>query len=169
MPITQLNHAVLYVADLDVSRDFYCSVLGFRVRHAMPGAVFLQAAGSKNDHDLGLFAIGAQPPVRQPTIGLYHLAWEVSTLSELERLAGRLEASAAWTGAADHGATKAIYGKDPDGIAFELCWLVPSALLSPEIAMGTQPLDLNQEKAKYGAQTLGGVGVSWGVTDPSIG
>ncbi|MGL5829793.1 MAG: VOC family protein, partial [Angustibacter sp.] len=45
MPISQLNHAVLYVADLDRSREFYCSVLEFRVRHAMAGAAFLQASG----------------------------------------------------------------------------------------------------------------------------
>ncbi|MBW3613799.1 MAG: VOC family protein, partial [Actinobacteria bacterium] len=30
MPITRLNHAVLYVRDADRSARFYCEVLGFR-------------------------------------------------------------------------------------------------------------------------------------------
>jgi catechol 2,3-dioxygenase-like lactoylglutathione lyase family enzyme len=30
MPITRLNHAVLYVADLDRSVRFYTGVMGFR-------------------------------------------------------------------------------------------------------------------------------------------
>ena len=62
MPVTRLNHAVLYVRDVRRSVDFYTQVLGFRAVSdlaAIPGAAFLQASGSSNDHDLGLFEIGA--------------------------------------------------------------------------------------------------------------
>ena len=60
MGIRRLNHAVLYVRDVDRSVAFYREVLGFRVKVEIPGrAAFLQAEGSTNDHDLGLFAIGA--------------------------------------------------------------------------------------------------------------
>ena len=38
---------------------FYTEALGFRVKAALPGAAFLQAEGSTNDHDLGLFAVGS--------------------------------------------------------------------------------------------------------------
>ena len=58
MAINRLNHAVLYVRDAERSAAFYTDVLGFRVKVALPGATFLQAPGSANDHDLGLFAIG---------------------------------------------------------------------------------------------------------------
>ena len=58
MPVTRLNHAVLYVRDVDASVEFYTSMLGFRTVMAFPGAAFLQASGSTNDHDLGLFQIG---------------------------------------------------------------------------------------------------------------
>lgn len=55
MPVQRLNHAVLFVRDVDRSAGFYRDVLGFRVQVEMPGrAVFLQAEGSTNDHDLGL-------------------------------------------------------------------------------------------------------------------
>src|SRR5438552_19078854 len=90
MPIARLNHAVLYVRDAERSAAFYTEVLGFRRLTTMPGAVFLQAPGSTNDHDLGLFSIGetAGPSdAGHGTVGLYHLAWEVDTLDELDRIA----------------------------------------------------------------------------------
>src|SRR5437899_5078114 len=97
MPISRLNHAVLYVGDVQRSVAFYTEVLGFRPVAVGPddfrGAAFLQAPGSTNDHDIGLFEIGAgagPSQAGQATVGLYHLAWEVDTLDELERLAGVL-------------------------------------------------------------------------------
>jgi catechol-2,3-dioxygenase len=91
MAITRLNHAVLYVRDLERSVAFYQDALGFRQVMALPGAAFLQAAGSTNDHDLGLFAVGVQAGASaagRTSVGLYHLAWEVETLAELDRLTG---------------------------------------------------------------------------------
>ncbi|HEY4729409.1 MAG TPA: VOC family protein, partial [Actinomycetes bacterium] len=89
MPIFRLNHAVLYVRDVERSVAFYRDVLGFEAVMGMPGAAFIQAPGSTNDHDLGLFQIGAgagPSEAGRRTVGLYHLAWEVDTLAELERL-----------------------------------------------------------------------------------
>ena len=45
MPIQRLNHAVLYVRDVDASVAFYTEALGFRIKAALPGAAFLQAEG----------------------------------------------------------------------------------------------------------------------------
>jgi catechol-2,3-dioxygenase len=166
MPITRLNHAVLYVQDAERSAAFYGDVLGFRTVMEMPGAVFLQAAGSTNDHDLGLFAIGpdAGPsPAGQSAVGLYHLAWEVDTLQELERIAEALRAAGAMVGASDHGTTKALYAKDPDGIEFEVSWLVPADRIDEDVLTAKasiKPLDIAKEKERYGAGTRGGVGVS---------
>ena len=164
MPIQRLNHAVLYVRDAQRSAAFYEEVLGFR-RVAMvdgwDGAVFLQAAGSTNDHDLGLFTVGDQPG--PGGIGLYHLAWEVDTLDELDRIAGRLADANALVGASDHGTTKALYAKDPDGIEFEVSWILPKELIDDGALAARKtirPLDLAKEKARYGADTRGGVGVS---------
>lgn len=167
MPIHRLNHAVLYVRDLERSVAFYRDVLGFRKVMGMPGAAaFLQAPGSANDHDLGLFQMGEQAgpsPAGRTAVGLYHLAWEVDTLAELERLAVRLAEVGSLVGSSDHSTTKSLYAKDPDGIEFEVCWVVPAALLTEEVIAGRsriRPLDIGREKARYGAQTLGGVGVS---------
>ena len=167
MPVQRLNHAVLFVRDVDRSAAFYRDVLGFRVRVEMPGkAVFLQAEGSMNDHDLGLFAVGAAAGpsgAGRSTVGLYHLAWEVDTLAELARIRGALADAGALVGASDHATTKALYAQDPDGLEFEVSWLLPADLVTAEVrARGatTAPLDLEGEIARYGAQTRGGVGVS---------
>jgi catechol 2,3-dioxygenase-like lactoylglutathione lyase family enzyme len=169
MGIVRLNHAVLYVSDLARSTAFYEQVLGFRRVDMTPdgfdGAAFLQAPGSTNDHDLGLFATpGAAPSAAgRGTVGLYHLAWEVDTLAELGVLAERLQAAGALGGASDHGSTKSLYGRDPDGIECEVAWVVPAdrldaAALAARKRIGR--LDLDAEIARYGAGTRGGVGVS---------
>ena len=172
MPITRLNHAVLYVRDVGRSVAFYTDVLGFRVLDVLPqgfrGAAFLQAPGSTNDHDLGLFEIGAaaaagSPAGRGGAVGLYHLAWEVDTLAELERLAQRLSESGALVGSSDHGTTKSLYGQDPDGLEFEIAWIVPADQIDEGAIEGRKRigrLDLDRELARYGAETRGGVGIS---------
>ena len=164
MAVHRLNHAVLYVSDVERSVAFYHDALGFRTMMSFPGAAFLQAPDSTNDHDLGLFEIGAQAGpsgAGRTTVGLYHLAWEVDTLAELERLAGRLAEAGALVGASDHGTTKSLYAKDPDGLEFEVVWIIPAALLD-DSAKGApiRALDLEKEKARYGAHTRGGVGIS---------
>lgn len=165
MPIQRLNHAVLYVRDVAESGTFYQDVLGFRTVIEIPGrALFLQAAGSTNDHDLGLFAVGKQAgesPAGRTTVGLYHLAWEVDTLTELRRVAERLTEAGALVGSSDHGTTKALYGKDPNGIEFEVCWLVPADRLTDDLReMQRRDLDIDAEITRFGADTRGGVGVS---------
>ena len=175
MPVTRLNHAVLYVSDVRRSVDFYRSVLGFEPITMPPdgfvGAAFLRASGSTNDHDLGLFEIG---PGARPSqaghgqVGMYHLAWEVDTLSELDRTAQRLRAANALVGASDHGTTKSLYAKDPDGLEFEVAWLIPAQLLEEadldaRRSIGT--LDLEREIARFGAETRGGVGISSSAVD----
>jgi catechol-2,3-dioxygenase len=167
MPVNRLNHAVLYVRDAETTASFYERVLGFeRLPMGFPGAVFMRAPGSTNDHDIGLFSIGAGAGASgagRSTVGLYHLAWEVDTLEELDDLSARLEAAGALVGASDHGTTKSLYAKDPDGLEFELAWIVPADLLD-EAALSSRStirhLDLTREKARYGAATRGGVGIS---------
>jgi catechol-2,3-dioxygenase len=164
MAIHRLNHAVLFVRDVDVSVEFYSGVLGFTVATSMPGqAAFLRAAGSSNDHDLGLFQVcsaAAPSAAGRGAVGLYHLAWEVDTLADLETLRGRLTDAGALVGSTNHGTTKSLYGHDPDGLEFEIVWLVPAHLLTEHDVMTTRPLDLEAEIEHYGRDTRGGLGIS---------
>jgi catechol-2,3-dioxygenase len=168
MTVTRLNHAVLYVSDVDRSVAFYNDMFGFEPiteMVGMKGAAFLKAPGSTNDHDLGLFEVGAATPSRagRGSVGLYHLAWEVDTLGDLEDIEGRLSRAGALVGASDHGTTKSLYGKDPDGLEFEVVWIVPAAQLDDDAIEGRtsiRPLDLEREKRRYGVDTRGGIGIS---------
>jgi catechol-2,3-dioxygenase len=164
MAIKRMNHAVLYVRDADRTTEFYRDVLGFRVVGEFPGtAKFLQAPDSTNDHDLALFTIGpdaGDSTAGRSTVGLYHIAWEVQTLGDLQEIALKLQEAGALVGATDHSTTKALYAKDLDGLEFEVCWLVPAQFLSDEVvAAKTQlrPLNLQADIERYGLETVGGV------------
>ena len=128
MNIARLNHAVLFVSDLSRSLDFYEEVMGFEVvaREPRANAAFLRAPGSDNHHDLGLFGLGPMAsPKQRGSVGLYHLAWQVPTIDDLAEAREQLAAAGALSGESDHGATKSLYGADPDGNEFEVMWMLP--------------------------------------------
>lgn len=155
IPVAGLNHAVLYVRDLDVAVDFYKSVFGFEVVDRMRNfACFLRAAGGTNHHDLGLFAVGpAAPRPPRGSTGLYHLAWEVPRIEDLALAAQVLSEAGALGGASDHGVSKSLYGQDPDGNEFEIMWRVPRELWgAAEEQGGIAPLDLEEELRIHGAK-----------------
>lgn len=166
MGIHRLNHAVLYVRDVERSVDFYGTALGFEVVGRFPGAAFLRAPGSSNDHDLGLFAVGdhaGDTEAGRRTVGMYHLAWEVETLGELADLRAALDERGALVGASDHGTTKSLYAKDPDGLEFEVVWLIPADRLTPtdrDAATSVRPLDLTAELERFGRDARSGLGIS---------
>ena len=125
----RLNHAVLFVADLERSIRFYSDAFGMTVmaREPRANAAFLRLSRSGNHHDLGLFGVGAQPPRPHGGLGLYHLAWQVDTIEELQQAQLTLADLDAYTGESSHGATKSVNGTDPDGNEFEVMWMLPQA------------------------------------------
>jgi catechol-2,3-dioxygenase len=155
MPVQRLNHAVLYVASVAKSVEFYSTVLGMTVAHQFRGAAFMRAAGSANDHDLGLFEIGAdRPGPAQGRRGLYHLAWQVDTIDDLAAIGKALAARGTMVGSSDHGASKSVYAVDPDGVEIEIMWAVPRDAW-PTDGIGVQPLALERELARWGGVSTG--------------
>ena len=134
----------------------------------MPGAAFLQAEGSSNDHDLGLFQIGADAadsPAGRGAVGLYHLAWEVDTLDELERIAAAAGRRAArWSARPTTPPPRRCTRKDPDGLEFEVSWLLPADLITDDVlAARSRHRPARPGRARRpatAASTRGGVGVS---------
>ena len=148
----RLNHAVLFVADLERSIAFYEAAFGTELvaREPRANAAFLRMPRSGNHHDLGLFGIGAQPARRSPSIGLYHLAWQVDTIEDLEQARLTLVNLDAYTGESSHGATKSVYGKDPDGNEFEVMWMLPKDSWGEYAnAAPIEHLDLEAELAQW--------------------
>ncbi len=155
MAITRLNHAVLFVRDADAAAAFYAKAFGFVELSRPDGmrAAFLRSPAGENHHDLGLFEVGAgaaRPP--RGSVGLYHLAWEIDTIEGLSEMAERLRGLGALTGASDHGVSKSLYGRDPDGNEFEVMWRVPREAWGEFADQATViPLDLDAELRRWGA------------------
>lgn len=151
--VARLNHAVLYVADVERSVRFYGDVLGLEVAVRPPGmnAAFLRAPNTTNHHDLGLFGLGAGTgPATGRHTGLYHLAWQVATIDDLVEIRRRVLEVGAYVGESSHGATKSVYARDPDGVELEVMWMLPRDAWGTMADEATvEPLDLGAEAARW--------------------
>jgi catechol-2,3-dioxygenase len=154
IPVARLNHAVLFVRDAELAADFYTRLFGFEVvgREMGGQAIFLRSPLEGNHHDLGLFSVGPQAPsAPRGSVGLYHLAWEVPTIEDLAAASDELAAAGALGGASDHGVSKSLYGRDPDGNEFEIMWRVPREAWGEDEHRGAiRPLDLDRELERFG-------------------
>lgn len=160
IPVARLNHAVLFVRDAKRAAAFYTSVFGFEVVGEEFGgqAVFLRSPLEGNHHDLGLFSVGPEAHnAPRGSVGLYHLAWEVPTIEDLAGARDALAAAGALGGASDHGVSKSLYGRDPDGNEFEIMWRVPRDQWGEDEHRGVvRPLDLEREVERFGGATAAG-------------
>lgn len=160
IPAVRLNHAVLFVTDLERAIAFWTNAFDMEVaaREPRANAAFLRLRRSGNHHDLGLFGLGATAtpkPVR--SVGLYHLAWQVDTLDELAQARETLLRLGGYTGESSHGATKSLYGADPDGNQFEVMWMVPRADWGAyERAAPVEHLDLDGDLRRWGGVRTAG-------------
>ena len=154
--ITRMNHAVLYVRDARAQQRFYGDVLGFAtiVADKEGRYAFMRAPNSNNHHDIAFFSIGASAApstAGRSSVGLYHIAWEVATIDDLAVMRERLRAAGALVGSSDHGANKSLYAVDPDGLEFEVMYLVPAAEWGAEEHEAiVRPLDLDRELHRFG-------------------
>lgn len=154
--ITRLNHAVLYVRNARAQQAFYGDILDFStvIEHPDGQFVFMRAPASDNHHDIAFFSIGATAAASaagRSTVGMYHLAWEVATIDELAAVRDRLAEAGALKGSSDHGANKSLYAVDPDGLEFEVMFLVPAADRGDEASQAiVRPLDLDRERQRFG-------------------
>jgi catechol-2,3-dioxygenase len=157
MPIQRLNHAVFYIRDVATTKRFYSEVLGFETMVEDPAGkfLFMRAPLSENHHDIAFFAIGqgaGATTAGRSAVGLYHVAWEVGTIAELEEMRVKLLNARALIGASDHGVSLSLYSRDPDGLEFEVMWQVPPehwGSMAHEAII--EPLDL-KAKQNYFAQ-----------------
>ena len=150
--IKNLNHLVLFVSNVEQSERFYCDLLGFKVREKLGDtAIFLYAGGSDNHHDLGLIYAGdgAAPLAAGPRIGLYHSAWEVGLLEDLQDARDQLLMAKVLVGESEHGNSLSLYAHDPDGNEFEVFWMVPNEDWDKR-EFGVHKLDWEKELARYG-------------------
>jgi len=83
---------------------------------------------------------------------LNHAVLFVSDVDELAAAREVLVAAGAFGGESSHGATKSLYGADPDGNEFEIMWRVPrEAWGEAEHKGAILPLDLDAELKRFGS------------------
>jgi catechol 2,3-dioxygenase len=148
-PGVRIGHVHLKVADLERALEFYCGVLGFKLKQRHDQQAAFVAAGDYHHH-IGLNTWeskdGAPPP--HGTTGLYHLAILYPTRAALaDSLRRMMKAKVPLDGASDHGVSQALYLRDPDGNGIELYWDRDEAdwprTKAGALAMYTRPLDLD--------------------------
>lgn len=154
-PTLGLRHLVLWVSDPQRSAAFYAEALGLVAKgEPSDGAVFMSSPGSGTDHDLGLFKAQHPTPVRPGATGMYHVSWEVGTLTELQQAKDRMGNMGALVGENNHGVSRSLYCQDPDGNEFEIMWEVPVDLLADDEPSGI-PLDFDADFERFGALAPG--------------
>lgn len=122
-PAADVGHVHLKVADLERALGFWRDILGFELQERMGDeAAFLSAGGYH--HHIGLntwLSRGGGPPEPRTT-GLFHVAIRYPSRRALAVALRRvLDHGIALEGTADHGASEAVYLRDPDGNGVELC------------------------------------------------
>jgi catechol 2,3-dioxygenase len=121
---TRIGHVHLKVADIERSLAFYCGLLGFELMMRYgTDAAFISAGGYHHHIGLNTWYSKGAPPAPPRSVGLFHTAIAYPTRRDLAVILDRLnKAGQAFTGAADHGVSEALYLDDPDGNGVELYW-----------------------------------------------
>ena len=160
------SHVGLSTLDLDKTREFYEGVLGFtpvisdtikikeggRIRHVFFDTgrdqfiAFMEARGVPNvsaEYDAGINR-GLGLPA-----GFYHFALEAGSEAALADKRDELRAKGIGvTDIVDHGWSKSIYFKDPNGLSLEYCCALRNltkddATMRERFTVGRAALDLN--------------------------
>lgn len=106
----RLGHVHLEVRDVERSCDFYRGLLGVEITDQTGPFRFL--TNSEAHHDLAL--------QQSPRPGLYHVAFEVGSDTELRSVVDWLTERSIPFQAVDHGISHALYFADPDGLGVEV-------------------------------------------------
>ncbi|MBT5107981.1 MAG: VOC family protein [Rhodospirillaceae bacterium] len=125
MPIERVGHVVLKMRDLDAAKHFYRDILGMKIATEREFGVFFRF----NDyhHDIAVFKVddeAGSPEKNQ--VGLAHVALVADNLDTVKAIYKRLKAhDVPVDRTRDHGCTKSVYFKDPEGNEIEVYCEVP--------------------------------------------
>jgi catechol 2,3-dioxygenase len=119
----RLGHVNLYVADLDRSMDFYTKVIGIEESYRTPlgGGGFV--SNGNTHHDVGFTdAFGALGKPRGAKPGeVSHIAFELESEVELvDAYEKATQAGVTFLRTVDHDIAHSVYGRDPEGVVYEL-------------------------------------------------
>jgi catechol 2,3-dioxygenase len=147
----RIGHVVIKVRNLERSRRFYTEVLGMDVMKDVPAirGVFL-ANNRRDHHEIALFEVGPEAEGLQARqIGLSHIAFRLRNEEELGAAYQELkEKNVPISFTVNHGVTKSIYFRDPDGHELEVyCDNSAEEIAKfPDAYLGMEKLDFAQDE-----------------------
>lgn len=150
----RIAHVVIKVRDLERSKRFYTEVLGLDSMGMLerPRVAFL-AANRRDHHEIGLVEVGPDAPEADArAVGLVHIAFRLGTEEELRAAYRELkDRGVPVSFTVDHGVTRSVYFRDPDGNELEVyCDNPPEAygrLANPY--GGTEGLDFAPDSPSF--------------------
>jgi len=143
MPIQRVGHVVIKMRDLEKAKQFYQGVLGMKIAEEAPFGVFFRF----NDyhHDIAVFKTSEDADLpKKDQVGLVHIALVADSVETVKEYYDRAKAAGVEiVGSSDHGMTKSLYIKDPEGNEIEIYAEVPEFNYFENSFVGaTKPFDL---------------------------
>ncbi|MBC8240711.1 MAG: VOC family protein [Alphaproteobacteria bacterium] len=140
----KLGHVVLKMRDLEKAKGFYRDILGMKITEERPGfGVFFRF--EDYHHDIAVFKVDDDAtPQEQNQIGLSHLALVTDSLEAVKTMYRRLVAhEVPIVRTVDHGVTKSVYFKDPEGNELEIyCDVAEKPWQEVDTIIKADPIDL---------------------------
>ncbi len=125
-PNLKIGHVVLKMWDLEKAKSFYRDILGLKITEEREDfGVFFRF--EEYHHDIAVFKVDEDAmPSAKNQVGLSHLALVANNLDAVKAMYARLVAlDVPIVRTVDHGVTKSVYFKDPEGTELEIYCDVP--------------------------------------------
>lgn len=140
----KLGHVVLKMRDLEKAKAFYRDILGLKITEERADfGVFFRF--TDYHHDIAVFKVDedASPPEHNQ-VGLSHLALVADSLETVKAMYRRLkEHNVPIVRTVDHGVTKSVYFRDPEGNELEIYCDVPEKPWQDvDTMIKAEPIDL---------------------------
>jgi catechol 2,3-dioxygenase len=150
----RIGHVVLKVRDLERTKKFYAEVMGLEVMKVEPSIkMAFFASNGRDHHEIAAIEIDGNVPDSQAGgVGLSHLAFRLRDEAHLRAAYTDLkEHEVKIISAVNHGVTKSIYFRDPDGHLLEVyCDGLPEELAKfPDPYMGMGALDFAKDAPDF--------------------
>jgi len=140
----RIGHVVIKVRDLERSKKFYTETLGLQQMMELPQfKMAFFASNGRDHHELACVEVGADAAGPQPEqVGLLHIAFRLRDEDHLRAAYKEFkEKDVPIVFTVDHGVTKSIYFRDPDGHQLEVYCDNPPEHIAKMAAKGYGGMD----------------------------
>ena len=150
----RIGHVVIRVRDLERSARFYSEVMGLQIMKMEPGfKMGFFASNGRDHHEFAAMEVGPDAPIPPShAIGLSHIAFRLRDEAHLRAAYADLRARGVEIiTAVNHGVTKSVYFRDPDGNQLEVyCDGLPDEVAKfPDPYAGMEKLDFAKDAPDF--------------------